>query len=369
LISLDNELIESHRLLVCLGAGGVGKTTISAALAVKAALLGRTTDVLTVDPAPRLLDALGLQPDAPEPRRVHLRAARRDKNRGRPGRLRALKLDPKRTFDAIVTRYAPSEAARDAILRNGIYRNLSSALAGVGDYMAMERLLELAADTKARTIVLDTPPAAEALDFLDAPRRLLELLNSRAIILLSAPGGIFRSQLKLVDFAARAVLAAFDRVTGLSLLGDVQQFVQSFEGMYSGFAERAERARELIRAEETAIVVITTAEAGPIAQAIEFVAGLKSAGLTLSSVIVNRVMAEVPDDADIDSVKLAAGLKRRLRRNLADYRALKYREESSRAALRDAIPENAQILVAPDLGREPRTIADLAEIGASLRLG
>jgi anion-transporting ArsA/GET3 family ATPase len=365
----DNELIESHRLLVCLGAGGVGKTTVSASLAVKAALLGHATDVMTVDPAPRLLDALGLDADAHEPRRVHLRADKSRKDQGHPGRLRALKLDPKRTFDAIVTRHAPSEAARDAILKNGIYRNLSSALAGVGDYMAMERLLELSADTKTRTIVLDTPPAAEAIDFLDAPRRLLELLNSRAIVLLSAPGGIFRSQLKLVDLAARAVLAAFDRVTGLDLLSDVQQFVQSFDGMYSGFAERAERARNLIRATDTAIVVVTTAEAGPIAQAIEFVTALKNAGLTLSAVIVNRVMTDLPDDSDLDTVKLPAGLKRKLRRNLADYRALKYREQSSLEALRDAIPENARIMVAPDLGHEPQTIADLAEIGASLRLG
>jgi anion-transporting ArsA/GET3 family ATPase len=368
-MSPDNELIESHRLLVCLGAGGVGKTTISAALAVKAAMLGRTTDVMTVDPAPRLLDALGLDAEAHAPRRVHLPSSRKPKREAHPGRLRALKLDPKRTFDAIVARHAPSKAARDAILRNGIYRNLSSALAGVGDYMAMERLLELSADPKTRTIVLDTPPAAEAIDFLDAPRRLLELLNSRAIVLLSAPGGIFRSQLKLVDLAARAVLTAFDRVTGLHLLGDVQQFVQSFEGMYSGFAERAERARDLIRAADTAVIVVTTAEAGPIAQAIEFVVALKDAGLSLSAIIVNRVMAELPDDSDLDAVKLPAGLKRKVRRNLADYRSLKYREQTSLATLRDAIPENAQIMVAPDLGREPRSIADLAEIGASLRPG
>ncbi len=364
----EDELIEKHRLLVCLGAGGVGKTTVSASLAVKAALLGHVTDVMTVDPAPRLLDALGLDADAHQPRRVNLPAARARKGHAHPGRLRALKLDPKHTFDAIVARHAPSEAAREAILRNSIYRNLSGALAGVGDYMAMERLLELSADSRTHTIVLDTPPAAEAIDFLDAPRRLLELLNSRAIVLLSAPGGIFRSQLKLVDIAARAVLAAFDRVTGLHLLGDVQQFVQSFEGMYSGFAERAERARNLIRAADTAVVVVTTAEAGPIAQAIEFVTALNNAGLTLSLVIVNRVMAAVPDEAELDSVKLPAGLKRKLRRNLADYRALKYREQSSLTALRDAIPDNARIVVAPDLGREPQTIADLAEIGASLSL-
>ena len=132
-----------------------------------------------------------------------------------------------------------SDAARDAILENRIYRNLSGALAGVADYMAMEKLLELAANPATDLLVLDTPPATEAIDFLDAPRRLLELLNSRAISLLGAPAGLFRSQLRVIDIAARAVLAAFDRVTGLNLLSDVQSFVRSFDGMYEGFSARA----------------------------------------------------------------------------------------------------------------------------------
>src|SRR5580693_1294863 len=157
-----------HRLVICLGPGGVGKTTLSAALALNAAIAGRAVDVMTVDPAPRLLDALG----AP-----------------RGGRLRALKLDPKQTFDMLIERHAPSAAARDAILSNRIYRNLSTALAGVADYMAMEQLLELNRDTSTGLIVLDTPPAREAIDFLDAPRRMLELLGSRAITLLGAEIG------------------------------------------------------------------------------------------------------------------------------------------------------------------------------------
>src|SRR5262249_2443225 len=140
----------------------------------------------------------------------------------RGGRLRALKLDPQETFDRLVELYAPSANARDAILANRIYRNLSGALAGVADYMAMERLLELHHDQTTGLIVLDTPPAREAIDFLDAPRRMLDLLGSRTVSLLGLSRGIMRGPIAMIDLAARAVLSAFDRITGLHLLTDVQ---------------------------------------------------------------------------------------------------------------------------------------------------
>ena len=259
--------LPAQSLVICLGPGGVGKTTISAALAVRAAILGCAVDVMTVDPAPRLLDALGLAADSSEPVEAPLDGIRRSRRGGASNRarLRALRLDPKRTFDSIIARYAMSDTARDAILENRIYRNLSGALAGVADYMAMEKLLELAANPATDLLVLDTPPATEAIDFLDAPRRLLELLNSRAISLLGAPAGLFRSQLRVMDIAARAVLAAFDRVTGLNLLSDVQSFVRSFDGMYEGFSARAARAQDKLRAADTAIVIVTTAESSRIA--------------------------------------------------------------------------------------------------------
>ena len=358
-----------HSLVICLGPGGVGKTTISAALAVRAATLGCAVDVMTVDPAPRLLDALGLEADSSEPVDVHLDGVGHGReHRGRRGthsraRLRALRLDPKRTFDSIVARYALSDAGRDAILENRIYRNLSGALAGVADYMAMEKLLELATNPDTDLIVLDTPPAAEAIDFLGAPRRLLELLNSRAVTLLSAPSGIFRSQLRMVDVAARAVLAAFDRVTGLHLLADVQSFVRSFDGMYEGFSARAISAQDKLRAADTSIVIVTTAESSRIAQAREFVEALEAAGLHISAIVVNRVLADLPDAAELAKAHVAPALKKKLKRNLADYAALKEREEVSLNALRESLPEGAMLIVAPDLGREPRTIADLAEIG------
>jgi len=361
--------LRSQKLVICLGPGGVGKTTISAALAVRAATLGCAVDVMTVDPAPRLLDALGLEQDSSEPVEVALDGIGHSRRRSTANRarLRALRLDPKRTFDSIVARYANSDSARDTILENRIYRNLSGALAGVGDYMAMEKLLELAANPATDLVVLDTPPATEAIDFLDAPRRLLELLNSRAVTLLGAPAGLFRSQLRMVDVAARAVLAAFDRVTGLKLLSDVQSFVRSFDGMYDGFSARAARAQDKLRAKDTAIVIVTTAESSRIAQAREFVGALEEAGLRVSAMVVNRVMPELPATRELASARIAPALKKKLKRNLADYAALKTREAVSLTALRDSLPDGAVLMVAPDLGREPRTIADLAEIGRSMR--
>jgi anion-transporting ArsA/GET3 family ATPase len=356
--------LDRFRLIVCLGPGGVGKTTISAAIALGAAMGGRAVDVMTVDPAPRLLDALGLDEQADEPRAVALGGLRRPQGRG--ARLRALKLDPKKTFDTIVARYAPSPSARDVILANRIYRNLSNALAGVGDYMAMEKLLELASDSSVRQLVLDTPPAAEALDFLDAPRRLLELLNSRAVTLLGAPAGLLR-QLRFVDLAARAVLSAFDRVTGLNLLSDVQAFVTGFEGMYDGFADRAKRADAMLRADDTAIVVVTTSESGRIAQAREFLDVLARRGLRVAAVVVNRAMAPLPDADEIASTRIPAALKRKLRRNFSDYAALKERETRSLDTLRAAMPPEATLMISPELEHEPLSLNDLAEISSRLR--
>jgi anion-transporting ArsA/GET3 family ATPase len=372
------------RLLVCLGPGGVGKTTVSAALALSAAMAGRRVDVMTVDPAPRLLDALGLGGvDAAEPREVPLEglpdtqamneaagdsadaASARRRPARRAGRLRALRLDPKRTFDAIVARHAPSPAAADAIMQNRIYRNLSQALAGVGDYMAMERLLELSEEPTTNLVVLDTPPAREALDFLDAPRRLLDLLNSRAVTLL---GGGMRRGFSVVDLAARAVLSAFDRLTGLHLLGDVQAFVRSFDGMYAGFAERAGRAQRLLVASDTAVVVVTTAEPERIAQAHEFLDALRAAGIEPRAVIVNRTLPAIPSVAQIGRAPLGPAVRRKLIRAAGEFAALRQREVAAIASLRAGGSPQLEVAAVPDLGREPVELADLAWLGQSLEI-
>ncbi|HLW70291.1 MAG TPA: ArsA-related P-loop ATPase [Candidatus Binataceae bacterium] len=354
--------LDSRRLVICLGPGGVGKTTFSAAIALAEAIRGRRVDVMTIDPAPRLLDALGLEADAVELQSVGLAGLRAKSS----GRLRALRLDPKTTFDGLIARHAPSPAARDAIIAGRIYQNLSSALAGVADYMAMERLLGLYHEGGAELIVLDTPPAREALDFLEAPQRMLDLMSSRAITLLGASRGLMRAPLSVLDLAARAVLSAFDRLTGLHLLADVQGFVRGFEGMYDGFATRAAEAAALIRADESFIVLVTSPSPERVDEAREFARTLRAMGLRIGAVAVNRRMASLPDADEIETAKLPVGLKAKLRRNLADFAALKERERAALARLRAAIPDEIPIIVADDLGREPRALADLAAIAAGL---
>ena len=352
-----------RRLVVCLGPGGVGKTTFSAALAIDAARRGRQVNVMTIDPAPRLIDALGLTGDAIEPRTVELAGLRGCES----GRLRALRLDPKHTFDALIARHAPSASARDAILAGRIYQNLSNALAGVADYMAMERLLELSHERGADLIVLDTPPAHEALDFLDASRRMLVLMNSRAITLLGASRGLMRAPLGMLDLAARTVLAAFDRLTGFHLLADIQKFVRSFEGMYEGFAARAAEVGALIRDPATLLVLVTTAEHERVDQVVEFASSLQAMDLRVGAVVVNRTMRPLPDARQLDAAKLDAGLREKMRRNLADFSALKERETTALNNLRERLPRNVCIYTADDLGREPRALDDLAELATGLR--
>lgn len=349
-------------LIICLGPGGVGKTTIAAALALQAALSGRRVDVMTIDPAPRLLDMLGLQNRPATPYDVPLAAL----HPRRGGRLRALRLDPKRMFDRLIECYAPSPAARDAILGNQIYRGLSGALSGVADYMAAEQLLDLQQEGASDLIVLDTPPAQEAIEFLDAPRRILELLSSRALTLLGASREIVRG-LGILDYAARAVLRAFDRLTGLHLLTEVHAFVRSFDGMYPGFAERAARVQALIREPTSTLLLVSMAEAQRIEQTREFASALNRLGLRAGGLVVNRVMGPLPEREELRRARLPARLKQKLERNFADFSALNARETASLEKLHQIV-DGMPMLMATDLGVEPCSLKDLVRIGRSLRV-
>jgi anion-transporting ArsA/GET3 family ATPase len=176
-----------------------------------------------------------------------------------------------------------------------------------------------------------------------------------------------RGPMAVFDLAARAVLTAFDRLTGLHLLADVQTFVRGFEGMYDGFAERASEAQTLLRVEDSLIVIVTTAEPERVEQARDFVASLEDMGLSAGAVAVNRTLAPIAEPAELETAEIPEALKRKLMRNLADFAALKRRESVSIEALRASIPRETPLIIAPDLGREPRTLKDLAEIADGLR--
>jgi anion-transporting ArsA/GET3 family ATPase len=281
--------LEGRRIVIVAGAGGVGKTTVSAALAVALAEAGERVCVITIDPARRLADALGVELSG-EPRRVPITGSR--------GSLDALMLDVKGTFDALVERYAPTPQQRDAIFRNRVYRSLSSSTAGAQEYMAVERLCELSELGRYDRIVLDTPPSANALDFLDAPARLVRFLEGRSLRMFLRPSmRAGRVGLRLAGRGANLAMLALERVTGVALLRDVSDFFLTFEGMLDGFHDRAEVVAKLLASEQTTFLLVATAADEALDEAVLFRDALATRGLRCGGLVANR-MARLPLVAD-----------------------------------------------------------------------
>jgi anion-transporting ArsA/GET3 family ATPase len=272
------------RIIVCCGSGGVGKTTTAAALGLRAAERGRHVVVLTVDPARRLAQSMGLSSLDNTPRPVPGAVAN-----GAGGSLHAMMLDMKRTFDEIVEGHSdPDRAAQ--ILANPFYQSLSSSFAGTQEYMAMEKLGQLRRADEWDLIVVDTPPSRSALDFLDAPQRLGRFLDGRLIRLLTGPtkaGG--RAYLRFVTAGLTMVTGVITKVIGTQMLRDVQTFVAAFDTMFGGFRERAEDTYRLLQAPGTAFLVIATPEPDALREASYFVERLSADQMPLAGLIVNRV--------------------------------------------------------------------------------
>jgi anion-transporting ArsA/GET3 family ATPase len=268
------------RIIVTTGSGGVGKTTTAAALALRAADNGRTTVVLTIDPARRLAQAMGLTELDNNPRQV---ADAGD------GRLFAMMLDMKRTFDEVVAAHSTPERA-EQIYANPFYQSLSSSFAGTQEYMAMEKLAQLVAQDDWDLIVVDTPPSRSALDFLDAPNRLGRFLDGRMIRLLTAParaGG--KAYLRVVTASVSMFTRVLTKMLGGELLHDVSAFVSSLEAMFGGFRERAQKTYELLKAPGTAFIVVAVPEPDALREASYFVGRLSSEDMPLAGLVLNRV--------------------------------------------------------------------------------
>jgi len=277
------------RIVVCVGCGGVGKTTIAAALGVEAARRGRRALVLTIDPARRLADALGLRSLGNEPQPIPRHVLARLGVPG-DGGLAAMMLDMKRTFDDLVARFAESPEVRDRILSNAIYQHASDALAGSVEYSAMEKVYELYEGRNFDLIVVDTPPAQHALDFLEAPQRLLEFLDSRLVQMLIHPAfAAGRFGLRLFQRSTHRILQIVERVSGFGFLEDISEFLLAFEGMAGGFRERAHRVRSLLVGPEAAFVRVAGTGAESQRQAVDFLDRLEAFDVPLSGVLINRV--------------------------------------------------------------------------------
>ncbi|MGV0624978.1 ArsA family ATPase [Mycolicibacter minnesotensis] len=285
----------SNRVVVCCGAGGVGKTTTAASLALRAAEYGRTVVVLTIDPARRLAQALGIEDLGNTPQQVPLAPEV-------PGQLHAMMLDMRRTFDEMVTQYSGPERA-EAILSNQFYQTVATSLSGTQEYMAMEKLGQLLSEDRWDLVVVDTPPSRNALDFLDAPKRLGSFMDSRLWKLLLGPG---RGLGKLVAGALGLAMKGLSTILGSQMLSDAANFVQSLDATFGGFREKADRTYELLKRRGTQFVVVSAAEPDALREAAFFVDRLSSEHMPLAGLVLNRthpMLCDLPAEHAIDGIE------------------------------------------------------------------
>lgn len=282
-----DEVLKKHRVVICAGSGGVGKTTTAAALAVYAAISGRRTMVLTIDPAKRLANALGVRAIGGIDSAVVVEDIPR-------GTLSAMMLDQKGAWDELVERHAPSPEIRQRILENRFYQHLSQSFAGSQEYMAIEQLCELYASGTYDLIVVDTPPTRHALDFLEAPQRLADFLDRRVIKWFVRP--YFSASWATMRFVNRTVGFLFRRLeeaTGISALVEVSEFFTSMSGLFEGFEPRVQRVYELLRSADTAFVLVATPEEQVLSEAEFFCHKVRDLGMALKAVVFNRAHREM----------------------------------------------------------------------------
>ena len=363
------DLLEGKKVCICAGSGGVGKTTTSAAIAAGMAARGKKVAVLTIDPAKRLADSLGLPELGNVERRVDTTVLENGGGEG-GGELWAMMLDAKATFDEVIAKHAPDEETRDRILENRIYQQLSNALAGSQEYMAMERLFELHQEDRYDLLVLDTPPTRNALDFLDAPRRLTQFIEGRSLQVFMRPTGL---GMRLFGRGTSMMFSILRRLTGVDLLEDISEFFQAFSGMVGGFQERAKRVNELLADRHTAFLVVCGPQGEPIEEAVYFHRKLVEAKLPFEGVDVNKVHFEseyeVGPNEDVVGELIEAledeDLATRAAASIADHRALARRDRRNIERLRAELRARPVIQV-PYLDEDVHDLPGLMEINRYL---
>jgi anion-transporting ArsA/GET3 family ATPase len=375
------DLLEEKQICICAGSGGVGKTTTSAAIAMGMAARGLKVAVLTIDPAKRLANSLGLPELGNEERKID---PERFTAQGveMKGELWAMMLDAKRTFDDLVERHAPDEETRDRILQNRIYKEISNAMAGSQEYMAMEKLYELHQEARYDLLVLDTPPTRHALDFIDAPERMTRFVEGRSLQFFLKPG---RLGLRVVGRSGGMLFSALKRVTGIDLLQDLSEFFQSFGDMAQGFSERAQRVKELLGQRGTTFLLITAPQREAIDEGVFFWRRLKEARLPFGGVVVNKVHSDfvheiaVPrqdrgtgvqqDEVSVDDLQQLLGdgdeLAAKVAENFQRYQALAVRDRENMARLTQRLDEDLVVCV-PYFDEDVHDVEGLAQVNAYL---
>jgi anion-transporting ArsA/GET3 family ATPase len=350
-------LVRASRIVVCTGSGGVGKTTTAAVIALEGAKAGRKACVVTIDPAKRLADALGLEGLTNSPSKIEGPWS---------GELWALMLDTKSTFDALVRKNADDDEQAEGILANTFYRNISGALSGTQEYMAMEKLYELHEEMDFDLIVVDTPPTRNALDFLEAPRRLTRFLDHRLYKILMAPT---RGFVKAINVAAQAFLRTVSKVVGGDVVEDAVTFFQAFDGMEQGFKERAEHVLELLTHDDTSFILVTAPRRDVVEEATYFATKLREADIPVRALIVNRMHPRFSDASATAMHERAHTLAGTdlgsLYQNLGDFLQVSTNEEEHLAGLAVKV-RPAPVIRVPYLETDVHDLESLAEIASHL---
>ncbi|MGA2925388.1 MAG: ArsA-related P-loop ATPase [Solirubrobacteraceae bacterium] len=368
-MSID-QWLEGKRVCVCGGSGGVGKTTTSAAIALGMAARGAKVAVVTIDPAKRLANALGLQELRNDPRRVEPERLAGAGLQIR-GELWAMMLDPKRTFDELIDRVAPDLQRAAEIKANRVYRELSTAVSGSQEFSAIAKLYDLDRAGEFDLLVLDTPPSRNALDFLDAPGRLTSFLEGRALKALMRPTGL---GMRVLGRGATPLLSALGRVTGVDLLADLSTFFALLGNMTNDFSERAAQVQRMLTAPSTAFLLVTSAQPESIDEAIWFRRTLDESGLPFAGVIINRVHhdmlgAHEPDDVPAALAgELGAELAARVAQNFHDYHLLARRDARNIARFAAELEGRPQLLV-PHLDGDVHDVDGLMQVHRYLFAG
>jgi len=362
-------LVQRCRVIVCCGSGGVGKTTSAAALGVQAAEQGINVLVMTIDPARRLAQAMGLSELSHDPQRVALQA---------PGELWAMMLDSKRSFDRLVEQLAPEARVREAIFANQYYQQISTALGGSRELVAMERVLEAAGSGQHDLLIVDTPPAQHALDFLDAPARLVSLLDGSMTSLLLKPYGLAaRAQFRLFQQSSNATLKFLERLTGVQMFADLSEFMLAFSGLFAGFRERSHQVQALMKHPATAFLLVCAPEPASLQQVDLFARRLRAEGMHIAGLLANRVHPAPPggreapaftadDRALLAAITASAMNTPLLERLVAVWADASDQHRGDAAALANLAQGTLAVCRVPHFSRDLRGMGDLRAFAAIL---
>ncbi|MBI4041822.1 MAG: ArsA family ATPase [Deltaproteobacteria bacterium] len=349
--------ISNKKMVIVGGSGGVGKTTLAAAIALKLAKAGKKTLVLTIDPAKRLASTLGLERFQPKPQKINIDTQHS---------LWAMLLDVQHTFDTLIRTHAPTEEIAETILKNKIYQHMASAMASTQEYIALEKLYELHEKNEFDAIVLDTPPSAHALSFIEAPDRLANFLDGKNMEWFLKPYAYAgKWGFRILSKSSKMVLNLLEKVTGLKLLQDLSEFMLSLESFYEGFRDRTLKAKSILKSPQTSFLIVTVPEFSVFEDTVKFQKKLSERQIRIDAILVNRmtplVLLTDAQKKELESLKKhdLSGKERSILSLFEKYQHLAEQEKRQMAHLKKLMPSSIDLFPIPFFEKDISSIQDL----------